>query len=472
MVYKKYQISYNYHTYIAYDTAKKVKTNMKRTIIKELIEWKFLVDRKPLVLKGARQVGKTYILERFGRQHFKKHHYIDLRENKNIHNIFKDTYNPSEIIRQIEFALRIQININEDLLILDEIQDCKEAITSLKYFQKRMSRLALIAAGSHLGLTKNEESFPVGKVNFLYMFPMNFEEFLLAADKRSYEEYMNFNIENPNILPEVIHKRLLELMRYYFVIGGLPEVVERFVSLYRTDEKKALNTVRQRQNELVEGYKADFSKYSGTVNANHIHNVFESIPAQLSKAHDEEVSKYIFKGVIPNQRGYYRISGPLGWLIKARLCIKSMIASKAEHPLKSYSQENRFKAYLFDMGILNCMLNTPYQAILAESLGSYKGFLAENFVAQELYSCLNTDLTAWSKGKAEIEFLINKDEHIIPLEVKSSNRSRKSKSLDSFISRYNPEKAYKLSGQNFGKHEKRGIITLPIYFCRKLVKSY
>ena len=444
---------------------------MERTIIKELIKWKSSVDRKPLVLKGARQVGKTYILEKFGQEYFRKYHYIDLRENKNIHSIFKDTYNPFEIIRQLEFVLRIQININNDLLIFDEIQDCNGAITSLKYFQKEMSGLALIAAGSHLGLTKNEESFPVGKVNFLYMFPMNFEEFLLATDKQAYEEYVNFSVESPYVLPEVIHKRLLEQMRYYFFIGGLPEVVGKFISLFKVDEKEALEKVRERQKELVEGYKADFSKYSGTVNANHIHNVFESIPAQLSRAFDEEVSKYIFKEVIPNQKGYHRISGPLGWLVKGRLCIKSIIASKAEHPLRSYCQENKFKAYLFDMGILNCMLNTPYQAILAESLGSYKGFLAENFVAQELYSYLNTDLIAWSEGRSEIEFLINKKEHIIPLEVKSSNRSRKSRSLDSFVNRYNPERAYKLSGQNFGKHKKKAIITLPIYFCGKLVKN-
>ena len=442
---------------------------MKRTITNDLIKWKSSTGRKPLVLKGARQVGKTYILEKFGQEYFKKYHYIDLRENKNIGNIFKDTYNPREIIRQLEFVLRIKIDINNDLLILDEIQDCKGAITSLKYFQKDMNSLALIAAGSHLGMTKNEESFPVGKVNFLYMFPMNFEEFLLAADELSCEQYKNFNIEDPFVLPEVIHSRLLEMMRYYFVTGGLPEVVGKFVSLIKEDEGEALNAAREMQKDLVEGYMADFSKYSGTVNANHIHKVFESIPAQLSKAFDEEVPKYIFKGVIPNQKGYERISGPLGWLVKGRLCIKSLIASRAEHPLRSYCQENKFKAYLLDMGILNCMLNTPPEAILAESLGSYKGFLAENFVAQELYSHLNTDLVAWSEGRSEIEFLISKNEHIIPLEVKSSNRSRKSRSLDVFVSKYNPEKAYKLSSQNFGKHKKRGIITLPIYFCGKLV---
>ncbi|MHB1336627.1 MAG: ATP-binding protein [Candidatus Humimicrobiaceae bacterium] len=444
---------------------------MERTIIKDLIKWKSSPDRKPLVLKGVRQVGKTYILEKFGQEYFKKYHYVDLRENKNIQNIFKDTYNPRETIRQLEFVLRIQIDINNDLLIFDEIQDCKGAITSLKYFQREMSRLALIAAGSHLGMTKNEESFPVGKVNFLYMFPMNFEEFLLATDEQSYEQYKNFSIEDPFVLPGVIHNRLLELMRYYFITGGLPEVVGKFTSLFMENEKEALIEVRERQKELIEGYEADFSKYSSTVNANHIHNVFESIPVQLSRAFDEEVSKYIFKGVIPSQKGYDRISGPLGWLVKGRLCIKSIIASKAEHPLKSYCQENKFKAYLFDMGILNCMLNTPFEAILAERLGSYKGFLAENFVAQELYSYLNTDLVAWSEGRSEIEFLISKNEHIIPLEVKSSKRSRKSRSLDSFVSRYNPERAYKLSGQNFGIQEKRAIITLPIYFCGKLVKN-
>jgi predicted AAA+ superfamily ATPase len=441
---------------------------MERIIIDDLIKWKSLHDRKPLVLKGARQVGKTYILEQFGSKYFKKYHYIDLRENKNISNIFKDTYNPYEIIRQLEFVLRININTNDDLLIFDEIQDCKGAITSLKYFQKDMGKLALIAAGSHLGMTKNEESFPVGKVNFLYMFPMNFEEFLMAADKQAYEEYKNFSIDKPFVIPEIIHKRLLEMMRYYFITGGLPEVVDKFINTYKENEREALRVVRGSQKELVEGYNADFSKYSGIVNANHIHIVFESIPAQLSKAFDEEVPKYIFKGVIPNQKGYERISGPLGWLVKSRLCIKSFIASKAEHPLRSYCQENKFKIYLFDTGILNCMLNTPPEAILADNLGSYKGFLAENFVAQELYSYLNTELIAWSEGRSEIEFLISKNEHIVPLEVKTSGKSRKSKSLDAFVDRYKPKRAYKLSSQNYGENENKSITTLPIYFCGKL----
>ena len=192
-----------------------------------------------------------------------------------------------------------------------------------------MKRLSVIAAGSHLGLTRNEESFPVGKVNFLYMFPMDFEEFLLAIDENSYKEYSDFNIEEPRVIPEIIHKRILELLRYYFVTGGLPEVVDYFTRTYRKDEKDALEGLRQIQAELVEGYRADFSKYSGTVNANHIHNVFESIPTQLSAALDEEVPKYKFKGVIPGQKGYDRISGPLGWLAKSRLCIKSMINFKS-----------------------------------------------------------------------------------------------------------------------------------------------
>ena len=439
---------------------------MERKVLKRLIDWKSSKARKPLVLKGARQVGKTYILERFGQEYFNNCHYIDLGENKEVHSIFRDTYNPFEIIRQLEFALKISIDKDDDLLVLDEIQDCSGAIASLKYFQRDLKSLAIIAAGSHMGLTRNEESFPVGKVDFLYMFPMDFEEFLLAVDKGAHQEYMDFSVEKPHVIPEIIHKRLLELLRYYFITGGLPEVVEHFAGLYREDEKLALEKIRVIQKNLAEGYKADFSKYSGMVNANHIYNVFESIPAQLSKVLEGEVSKYMFKGVIPNQKGFERISGPLGWLVNSRLCIKSMIALKAGHPLRSYCRENRFKVYLFDIGMLNCMLNTPYQAILSEKLGSYKGFIAENFVAQELFSIFNTDLIAWSERKAEIEFIISQGEHIIPLEVKSSIRSRKSRSLDSFIDRYNPVRAYKLSGQNFGENKQRNIMTLPLYLCK------
>ncbi len=264
------------------------------------------------------------------------------------------------------------------------------------------------------------------------------------------------------------HETFLKYLKYYFVVGGLPEVVQVFVDNYAQDEVESLKLVRETQKALIEGYKSDFSKYSGTVNANHIHHVFESVPMQLSKAHDEEVNKFLFKGVIPNQKGFERIRNPLSWLVNARLCIKNLIANRAEHPLKGYCSENRFKLFLFDSGLLNAMLETPPESIVAEELGSYKGFVAENFVAQELFALTNKELISWKEGRAELEFLHTLGSDIIPLEVKSSSKSRRAKSLFAYIERYNPKQAFKLSNQNIGQAKDKNLTTLPLYCVSKI----
>lgn len=448
---------------------------MKREILNQLIAWKDKPQRKPLVLKGARQVGKTYVLEEFGKICFQEKggtvHYIDLKEEKKLHSAFKETSNPLEILRVIEFKSQKKINPATDLLILDEIQECPGAITSLKYFEKRLKNLAVIAAGSHLGLIKNEESFPVGKVNFLHMFPMTFGEFILAFDAALYQQFIQFSItENQKPLPTYIHEHFLKTLQYYFFTGGLPEVVYAFIQTIKDDEQTALKNVREIQLELIQSYQADFSKYSGAVNANHIHHVFNSIPMQLAQTYQEQVRKYQFSGVIPKQKGFERIQGPLNWLVGSRLCIKCFIASRAQIPLLGYCKENMFKIYFFDIGLLNAMLNTPAGAILNNQLGSYKGFIAENFVAQEFYSKLNTELFCWQEGNAEIEFIFLQEDQLAPVEVKSSSRSRRAKSLESYINRYHPPRAYKVSNQNFSFPFKTNLIKLPLYFCSKISK--
>ncbi len=449
---------------------------MYRTILNQLENWIERADRKPLILKGARQVGKTYSLEEFGKKYVKRKggtlHYIDLKEDKKYHRAFQDTNNPSEILRAIQFEVKKKVDPRSDLLILDEIQECPGAITSLKYFEQRMKDLPVIAAGSHLGLIQAEGSFPVGKVNFLYMFPMTFSEFLSAHDSVLYEYFVEFDWSLPTVsLPLYIHDRFLEKLRYYFFTGGLPEVVQSFVNAIGPDPEETIKTVRQIQLELIESYQADFSKYSGMVNANHIHHVFHSIPMQLAKTHDEAVKRYQFLGIIPKQKGFDRIKGPLNWLIQSRLCIKSMIASRAEQPLLGFCEENRFKVYFFDIGLLHAMLGTSPGAILNDALGSYKGFVAENFVAQELYAQLNAELFSWQEGQSEIEFIVLQDDKPVPLEVKSSNRSRRAKSLESYIQRYHPHRVFKLSAQPFECNSQHVMIKLPLYFCGKVTSA-
>lgn len=445
---------------------------MKRSIITELKAWKDKNYRKPLILKGARQVGKTYILDLFGKEFFIKngaqYHHIDLRAEKKLHSLFQDTQSPQEILNYIQLSLNKKIDIHRDLLILDEIQECPGAITSLKYFEQDMKSLAVIAAGSHLGLVKNQDAFPVGKVNFLYMFPLTFAEFLQAFDEALFSEYEKIGLNFIQTLPTFLHQKLLEVLRWYFFTGGLPEVVKVFLESFQQDQISAIRGAREVQNELIEGYKSDFVKYSGTVNANHILRVFEAVPAQLSQVYDDGTKKLIFQGMIPNQKGFHRIAGPLEWLVKSRLSIKSFIASKAEQPLLSYCRPNQFKVFLFDIGILNAMLKTEPESILTDGLGNYKGYLAENFVATELFAKTNDHLVSWQEGQSEIEFLIMTGAGVVPLEVKSSSRSRRAKSLNSFVDHYRPKEAYKLTGQNFGIHPKNQIKTLPLYLVSKI----
>lgn len=443
---------------------------MKRSIHIKLLAWKNSRGRKPLVLKGARQVGKTWALHKFGKSEYEregyKYHYIDLRESKDFHSIFAETFDPSKIITLLEFRLKRKFDINHDLLVLDEIQECPHAITSLKYFEQNLKELDLIVAGSHLGLLKNEESFPVGKVDFLHMFPMNFEEFVSSMDSDAAAYLSSYNCKEP--LPSIVHERLLELLTCYHFVGGLPEAVAVVCDYGIDNISNSIIDVRKIQNNLILGYRSDFSKYSGVVNATHINYVFNSLPKQLSQTHDESVKKFRFRQVIPNRKGFDSIAGPLSWLLESRLCIKNNIAKRAEHPIQGYCNPNRFKLFLFDIGLLNCMLKLPGEVILGEQISSYKGFILENFVAQELFSITNEELTSWQQGTAELEFIIANTAEIIPVEVKSSSKSRMAKSLDAYINRYAPKHAFKLSRQNFNFNSKRNITTIPVYCSYKL----
>ncbi|MCD6397555.1 MAG: ATP-binding protein [Spirochaetaceae bacterium] len=445
---------------------------MDRKIVHDLLKWKDSPTRKPMILKGARQVGKTWAVLDFASKYYidkgYKFHYIDFSSSKNPASIFEDTNNPEEIIKLLQLHTKTPIDISNDLLILDEIQECPKAISSLKYFKQEMNNLDIIAAGSHLGLLKSSNSFPVGKVDFLYMFPLTFEEFIAAADKDLFSFFDKWKADSP--LPQLVHNKLLEFLQIYLFTGGLPEVLDTWIN-YSGNIVQASEEVRKVQKNLIEGYRSDFAKYSGLINANHINHVFNSVTSQLSKAHDTSVKKFTFKSVIPNRKGFDSISGPLNWLKESRLIIKTGIINRAEHPLKSYINVNRFKAYLFDTGLLNCILEIPSEVILQEKLGSYKGFILENFAAQELFAVSNSDLVSWQEGSAEIEFIFVKGKDIIPVEVKSSNRTRRAKSLDSFIRRYSPNLAIKMSRQNYGYSNQRNITTLPIYALEKITIS-
>lgn len=443
---------------------------MKRQISKDLKAWTSSPERKPLILHGARQVGKSHSVKELGNSAFKQFIHIDFFAQKDPHLIFSEekSFEPTRILKDIAFLYQTEINPKETLLFFDEIQECKGALSSLKYFQEKMPELAVIAAGSYLGIMSKEISFPVGKVDFLHMGPMTFSEFLLACDPPLHKHYEAIDVKASTAIEPLYHKKLLEFWRTYIAIGGMPEVVAYYSKKHKDSEVAALNHARTLQMQLLTGYKADFSKHSGTVNAAHILNVFESVPSQLARAYDEEVSKYKFGGVIPKHKGFESIKGPLTWLEKSRLVIKNYIANKAEHPLKAYTEDNRFKLYFMDVGLLHAALDVPIQSIIANELGNYKGFIAENFVAQELSAKKDGPLYSWTEGTAELEFLWMTEGLIVPIEVKSSERSTRAKSLDAYIARYKPKLVYKLTGQNRGYDPNRNMMTMPIYLTGKI----
>lgn len=442
---------------------------IKRKISEKLLEWKNDRYRKPLILKWARQVWKSFIVKDFWEKNFKKFFEINFQNNKNFHKIFEWNLNAKEVLKKIEFELWEKIDVKNDLIFFDEIQDCPKAINSLKFFCEELRELNIISAWSYLWLLKNNESFPVWKVDFLSMFPVNFEEFLSSVRPELFEFYENIDLKNLETIDNFYHEKFLEYLNLYFAIWWMPEIVSFYLeNTWKIPEFELFEKIRNLQLWLIESYKADFTKYSKLVNSSNILAVYESIPHQLSQSYDEEVNKFKFSNVIPNQKWFDRIIWPLTWLSKSRLVIKNHIISSIDHPLKSFIQKNKFKLFFQDVWLLNAILKTPIKSILFEELWSYKWFIAENFIAEELYNKTDDDLLSWTKWISEIEFVFEKNWEIIPIEVKSSKKSRKAKSLNSYVERYSPKAAFKLTGQNYWFNKEKNITTLPMYLIWKI----
>jgi predicted AAA+ superfamily ATPase len=319
-----------------------------------------------------------------------------------------------------------------------------------------------------LGILYSDSSFPVGKVQFETMNPLNFEEFLTIIEPSLTPLWSEIKIFDKDPIDPFYHKKFLELFRTYLAIGGMPEAVFYFQKNFRSDYLQALNGARKIQQNLNYAYKSDFLKYSGRINANHILAVFESIPTQLAQVIDESVSKYKFAHVIPKSDGFLKIEGPLTWLVNARLAIKVFICNKSEEPLAAFRKDNKFKLYYFDVGLLNAALNIPINKLVADEVGSYKGFIAENFIACEFNLLFNETLNSWAEGDSEIEFIIHHQDELVPIEVKSSTRFLRSKSLDSYLAKYHPKTAIKLSPNNRGFNSEKNIWSIPIYLAGKL----
>lgn len=436
---------------------------MKREILSKLEGWLNSQTRKPLVLQGARQVGKTYTITEFGNAHFKRCHIFNFEENKEIHAIFEKNFDPKRIIEELAYLKAIPIDLKHDLVFFDEIQECPKALTSLKYFCEEMPGLALISAGSLLGTKLSEESFPVGKVDFLYLHPINFREFLMVSENQMLlDAYDAASIDNP--IGSLAHQKLRQELLNYYVTGGMPQAVLTYIN-NKADKLTVFNETRKVQKALNDSFNKDFAKHSGPNNSIHIVSVFENIPMQLSAEVDGSTRRYRFNHVIPGKRSFAQLQGPIDWLVNAGLVIKINVCNRAEIPLKAFCKHNIFKLFIFDIGLLGAMLNLPVQSILAQDYGITKGYLAENFVAQELVAAGIDDLYAWTEQNSEIEFLIYLNGRIVPVEVKSGRRTQ-AKSLQQFLIKYSPELAIKLSTNQFSKTDK--IINFPLYLTRKL----
>lgn len=428
---------------------------VERKIMKALLAWKDNAERKPLLLHGARQVGKTYILQKLGREHFANMVYVNLEKNLEIAGFFQDNIDPRRILRYLEASTREKIVPGKTLLVLDEIQACERALTSLKYFSEETPEYHVAAAGSLLGVAIHREkySFPVGKVEALTLYPFDFEEFLLARHKGYLAEEIRRAYAEMDPLPVPLHAEATELYREYLVIGGMPASIEAYLR-----DNSFLN-VPDVQGEIVNHYVADMAKYADNKESVRIRACFQSIPAQLAK----ENKKFQYKVV---QRGgsVALFGSAIEWLAYAGVVMKCQRVQNAMEPLSVYADLASFKLYMGDVGLLVAQSGISQATVLSGAENTFMGAVTENYVAQQ-FAAKGYPLYYWTNtGTAELDFLLQKGSDVIGVEVKTGAHT-KSRSLSVFVNEYKPAYSIRLSLKNFG--ESNGVKAIPLYaaFC-------
>lgn len=427
---------------------------MKRNAIEQLLVWKNSTDRKTLVLKGARQVGKTWLMEEFGRLYYEDTFYYNFDEEDELQSVFKTNKNPHRIIELLGMIKGKKILPEKHLIIFDEVQECSEALNSLKYFCEKANEYHIISAGSLLGtLLAKPKSYPVGKVNLLNISPMTFDEFLAASDEGLYSYYTG--LQKGQRIEEIFHHRLLDAYNYYLIIGGMPECVQSWIT------HKDPAEISRIQQELIELYENDFSKHNGKVNSGRILMVFRSLVTQLSK--DNE--KFIYGCVREGARAR-EFEEAIEWLVSAGMVLRIYNVSKPEHPLKAYEQLNHFKLFMFDVGLMKHMAAISNEAILLKSDYQFKGALTENYVLQQIKAIYDTEPKYYAPTSTnEIDFVVQDGMNIIPIEVKAGE-SVTSASFKNYIKEYKPEKAVRLS--KLGYEINDSFVNLPLYLANKM----
>jgi predicted AAA+ superfamily ATPase len=423
---------------------------MKRNAFDRLVAWKNDPDRKPLILKGARQAGKTWLMEEFGKTQYDSYVSFNFDEEEEIKSIFAANKNPHRIIELLGLLAGQKIMPQETLIIFDEIQECPEALNALKYFREKANEYHIVAAGSLLGtLLAKPKSFPVGQVNLLDIYPLSFDEFLAAIDEPLYRYYAQ--IKKHRTIEAVFHNRLLEAYNYYLIIGGLPECVASWVQ-YKDPQR-----IRRIHNELVTIYENDFSKHNGKINSGRILLVFRSIVSQLAKGNE----KFIY-GCVKEGARAREFEEAIEWLVSAGMLNRVYNVTKPEHPLKAFDQLSNFKLFLFDTGLLKHMAGIDNAAILLKSAYQFKGALTENFILQQLRGQFDIDPRFFADGRGEVDFLIQNGTEIIHVEVKSGE-DKSAASFKSYIKNRQPQTAIRYSKRGYVQNG--GITNLPLYLA-------
>ena len=424
---------------------------MKRYAMQQLVDWKNKPNRKPLILKGARQVGKTWLMKEFGRQHFAKVAYVTFYNNQRMKRVFDDDYDIDRIIMNINIEAKVEVTPGDTLIIFDEIQEAPRALESLKYFCENAPEYAVVAAGSLLGVAIHKGvSYPVGKVDTIELHPMSFREFLEAMNEKQLASLIS--TKNHSMMSDFSSKYIFWLKNYYYV-GGMPEIVQYFA------EHKDYQEVRRMQKGILDQYEDDFGKHAANADLARIRMVWNSIPMQLAKE-----NKKFFFGQIKTGARMKDFEVAIEWLLDCGLITKVYRVNKPAMPLKAYIDFAAFKLFLLDVGLLGALSELDAESILEgnEIFVEFKGALTEQFVLQELVA--ETEYTpyyfATDTSTFEMDFMIQKGKNVVPVEVKAET-NQQAKSLKAYCQKYSPEYAVRISMKNY--QEEEWLTNLPLY---------
>jgi len=431
---------------------------MYREAIIQLENWKKSPVRKPMILRGARQVGKTWLMKEFGRLHYKKCAYISMDENERMELVFREAFDIQRIIAALEIEVGFKIEPEETLLIFDEIQEIPRALKALKYFQEMAPQYHILAAGSLLGIALHEgTSFPVGKVDFCDLYPLTFREFLLANGEEMLLEVLD---KKDFEMMKVFKSKYTDFLKYYYYVGGMPEVVLDFVTNHD------INRVRDIQKKLLFAYENDLSKHAPGELVTRIRMLWNSIPAQLAK----ENKKFIY-GLVREGARAREYETAITWLMDVGLVYKVNRIKKPDFPLRAYQDFSAFKLFVLDVGLLGAMSRLDAKIILEGNrlFEEFKGALTEQYVLQQLLVCPENDIFYWSAENAssELDFLIQTNAEIVPIEVKAEENLQ-AKSLKTFVQKYGVAKAVRTSMTDYRAQD--WMVNIPLYYIGNLNK--